>query len=57
MANLGLIDFKLGSYINGNVNSGQNKFEVQNFWASALIWHNSVILSIFDVLFSKLLGF
>ena len=28
MANLGLIDFKLGLYINVNVNPGQNKFEV-----------------------------
>ena len=28
MANLGLIDFKLGLYIKVNVNSWQNKFEV-----------------------------
>ena len=28
MANLGLIDFKLGLYIKVNVNTGQNKFEV-----------------------------
>ena len=28
MANLGLIDFKLGLYIKINVNTGQNKFEV-----------------------------
>ena len=28
MANLGLIDFKLGLYIKVNVNIGQNKFEV-----------------------------
>ena len=28
MADLGLIDFKLGLYINVNVNSGQYKFEV-----------------------------
>ena len=28
MANLGLIDFKLGLYIKVNVNHGQNKFEV-----------------------------
>ena len=28
MANLGLIDFKLGLYIKVNVNAGQNKFEV-----------------------------
>ena len=28
MANLGLIDFKLGLYIKVNVNSGQNKFKV-----------------------------
>ena len=28
MANLGLIDFKLGLYIKDNVNAGKNKFEV-----------------------------
>ena len=28
MANLGVIDFKLGLYIKVNVNTGQNKFEV-----------------------------
>ena len=28
MANLGLIDFKLGLYIKVNVNAGQNKFKV-----------------------------
>ena len=28
MANLGLIDFKLGLYIKVNVNVGQNKYEV-----------------------------
>ena len=28
MANLGLINFKIGSYIKVNVNNGQNKFEV-----------------------------
>ena len=28
MANLGLIDFKMGLYIKVNVNAGQNKFEV-----------------------------
>ena len=28
MANFGLIDFKLGSYIKVNVNAGKNKFEV-----------------------------
>ena len=35
MANLGLIDFKLGLYINVNVNTGQNKFEVHisNHWS------------------------
>ena len=34
MANLGLIDFKLGLYIKVNVNTGQNKFEVyiSNHW-------------------------
>ena len=30
MANLSLIDFKLGLYIKVNVNAGQNKFEVHN---------------------------
>ena len=29
MANLGLIDFKLGLYIKVNANAGQNKFKVQ----------------------------
>ena len=35
IANLGLIDFKLGLYINVNVNTGQNKFEVyiSNHWS------------------------
>ena len=35
MANLGLIDFKLGLYIKVNVNTGQNKFEVHisNHWS------------------------
>ena len=28
MANLGLIDFKIGLHIKVNVNAGQNKFEV-----------------------------
>ena len=28
MANLGLIDFKIGMYIKVNVNTRQNKFEV-----------------------------
>ena len=28
MANLGLVDFKLGLYIKVNLNAGQNKFEV-----------------------------
>ena len=35
MADLGLIDFKLGLYIKVNVNAGQNKFEVHisNHWS------------------------
>ena len=35
MANLGLINFKLGLYINVNVNTRQNKFEVHisNNWS------------------------
>ena len=28
MANLDLIDFKIGLYIKANVNAGQNKFEI-----------------------------
>ena len=34
MANLGLIDFKRGLYIKVNVNTGQNKFDVDisNHW-------------------------
>ena len=28
MANLGLIDFKIGLYVKINVTTGQNKFEV-----------------------------
>ena len=34
MANLGLIDFKLGFYIKITVNEGQNKFKFlsQNIW-------------------------
>ena len=41
MANLGLIDFKLGLYINVNVNAGQNKFEVhisKNVAKMAVLW-------------------
>ena len=35
MTNLGLIDFKLGSYIKVNVNTGQNKFgvHISNHWS------------------------
>ena len=29
MANLGLINFKIGLYIKVNVNAGQNKFELR----------------------------
>ena len=42
MANLGLIDFKLGLYIKVNVNNGQNKFEVhisKNVAKIAILWH------------------
>ena len=42
MANLGLIDFKLGLYIKVNVNTGQNNCEVQilNHLAKmAIDWH------------------
>ena len=41
MANLGLIDFKLGLYIKVNVNNGQNKFEVhisKNVAKIAILW-------------------
>ena len=41
MANLGLIDFKLGLYINVNVNVRQNKFEVhisKNVAKMAVLW-------------------
>ena len=42
MANLDLIDFKLGLYIKVNVNAGQNKFEVhisKNLSKIAINWH------------------
>ena len=42
MANLGLIDFKLGLYIKVNVNEGQDKFEViiaKHFAKIAINWH------------------
>ena len=41
MAELGLIDFKLGLYIKVNVNNGQNKFEVHisnNVAKMAILW-------------------
>ena len=41
MANLGLIDFKLGLYIKVNVNAKQNKFEVhisKNVAKMAVLW-------------------
>ena len=41
MANLGLIDFKLGLYIKVNVNARQNKFEVhisKNVAKMAVLW-------------------
>ena len=42
MANLGLIDFKLGLYIKVNVNAWQNKFKVhisKNLAEMAIDWH------------------
>ena len=42
MANVGLIDFKLGLYINVNVNEGQNKFQVhilKHLAKMAINWH------------------
>ena len=41
MADLSLIDFKLGLYIKINVNMGQNKFEVhisKNVAKMAILW-------------------
>ena len=41
MANLGLIDFKLGLHFKVNVNAGQNKFEVhisKNVAKMAVLW-------------------
>ena len=41
MANLGLINFKLGLYIKVNVNAGQNKFKVhisKNVAKMAVLW-------------------
>ena len=41
MADLGLIDFKLGVYIKVNVNKWQNKFEVhisKNVAKMAILW-------------------
>ena len=42
MANLGLIDFKLGLYIKVNVNVRQNKFKVhisKHLATMAINWH------------------
>ena len=42
MANLGLINFKLGLYIEVNVNARKNKFEVHNskdLAKMAINWH------------------
>ena len=41
MANLGLIDFKIGLCIKVNVNAGQNKFEVisKKLAKMAINWH------------------
>ena len=42
MANLGLLDFKLGLYIKVNVNDRQNKFEVhilKHLAKMAINWH------------------
>ena len=42
MANLGLIDFKLGLYIKVNVKAGLNKFEVhisKHLAKMAILWH------------------
>ena len=42
MANLGLIDFKLGLYVKVNVSYGQNKFELhisKHLAKMAINWH------------------
>ena len=42
MANLGLIDFKIGLHIKVNVNEGQNKFEIhisKHLAKMAINWH------------------
>ena len=42
MANLGLIDFKIGLHIKVNVNEGQNKFEVhisKHLAKMVINWH------------------
>ena len=63
MANLGLIDFKIGLYIKGNVTAGQNKFEVHmsistNLATWTLFGHNLVIFHlILTLFFSKCLFF
>ena len=55
MANLGLIDFKLGLYIKVNVNEGQNKFEVHI--SKNINGHNSVIFHPFFTFFFLMLVF
>ena len=67
MANLGLIDFKIGWYIKVNVNAGQNKFEVHIYQfvqnghqlATLLTWtlfgHKLVIFHPIQTFFSKCL--
>ena len=59
MANLGLIDFKIGFYIKVNVTAGQNKFEVHIYqfvqmplWRMEIEWPGH-FSSNFDVLFCK----
>ena len=50
MANLGLIDFKLGLYINVNVNAAQNEFEVHisnQLVKMAINWHKIGQMTLF----------
>ena len=50
MANLGLIDFKLGLYIKVHLNDGQNKCEVhisKHLAKMARIWHKTGQMPLF----------
>ena len=55
MANLGLIDFKIGLHIKINVNKGktfgQNGHQLALNWARTLIGHNSVNFHLISTFF------